>query len=244
MKKIILLLIPLLLLCGCQSKNDELFTKQENKVKEELKDINKINQDTVKEKYLFLKENYENYDKSKKVDYIYSAKFIQTIGAKVSNDMTKMADQMLIYIKKPDKDNFEKLDIIFKNVIPKEDKLVKDIYNSYVVENLVKEVIKNKTEQVAADLKDKNQLTTKNLKAGINYIKKNIENPFKNEEVLNNLVYYSMFFNGVKKSGNVQKLGMRTLDYLKTLDDSKYQDVISLLSKMNVDKDVKKALGK
>ena len=158
--------------------------------------------------------------------------------------MTKMADLMLIYIKKPDKDNFEKLDIVFKNVIPNEDKLIKDIYNSYVVENVVKEIIKTKNDQVITDLKDKNQLTTKNLKTGINYIKKNIENPFKNEEVLNNMVYYSMFFNGIKKNGNVQKLGTRTLDYLKTLDDSKYQDVLNLLAKMNVDKDVKKALGK
>jgi len=244
MKKIILLLIPLLLLCGCQSKNDELFMKQEDKVKEELSDIKKVNQETVKNKYLFLKENYENYDKSKKEEYIYNAKYIQTVGSKVSNDMTKMADLMLIYIKKPNNENFEKLDIVFKNVIPNEDKLVKDIYNSYVVENLVKEVIKAKTEQVTTDLKDKNQLTTKNLKAGINYIKKNIENPFKNEEVLNNMVYYSMFFNGIKKSGNVKKLGTRTLDYLKSLDDGKYQDVVSLLSKMNIDKDVKKALGK
>ena len=244
MKKIILLLIPLLLLCGCQSKNDELFMNQENKVKEELKDIKIINQDSVKNKYLFLKDNYENYDKSKKEDYIYNAKFIQTIGSTVNNDMTKMADLMLIYIKKPDKDNFEKLDIVFKNVIPNEDKLIKDIYNSYVVENVVKEIIKTKNDQVITDLKDKNQLTTKNLKTGINYIKKNIENPFKNEEVLNNMVYYSMFFNGIKKNGNVQKLGTRTLDYLKTLDDSKYQDVLNLLAKMNVDKDVKKALGK
>ena len=243
-KRIILLMLPLLLLTGCKDKNDELFIKQENIVKEELKSSDLITEETIKEKYLFLKDNYDSYSKSKKEQFVYSAKYIQTISAKDPNELTDIADQILIYVKNPSSDILEKLNIMFKNVETKENKLVSDIYNSYMIENKVKEIILAKQEQVAADLKDKNLMNAKYLKEGINYIEKNIGDPFKNNEVIENLVYYSMFFDGLSNKGNVKSLGTKTLAYLKTLDDSKYTEVTNLLKKMSKDKDIKKALGK
>ena len=243
-KKIVLFLLPLLLLTGCKDKNDELFIEQENIVKEELKSVDLITEDAIKEKYLYLKDNYDSYDKSKKEKLIYCAKYLQTISAKDQNEFTVIADQILIYVKKPSSEVLEKLNIMFKNVEVKENKLVNDIYNSYMIENKVKSIIAAKQDQVAADLKDKNLKTAKYLKEGINYIEKNIEDPFKNNEVIENLVYYSMFFDGLSKKGNVKSLGTKTLAYLKTLDDSKYNEVVNLLKKMNKDKDIKKVLEK
>ncbi|MBQ4032077.1 MAG: hypothetical protein II625_10015 [Bacilli bacterium] len=243
-KRIILIMLPLLLLTGCKDKNDELFIEQEKIVKEELKSVDLITEDAIKEKYLYLKDNYDSYDKSQKEKIVYSAKYIQTISAKSDNELTKIADQILIYVKSPSSELLEKLNIMFKNVETKENKIISDIYNSYMIENKVKEIILAKQDQVAADLKDKNLRTAKYLKEGINYIEKNIEEPFKNNEVIENLVYYSMFFDGLSKKGNVKSLGTKTLAYLKTLDDSKYNEVINLLKKMNKDKDIKKVLEK
>ena len=243
-KRIILIMLPLLLLTGCKDKNDELFIEQEKIVKEELKSVDLITEDAIKEKYLYLKDNYDSFDKSQKEKIVYSAKYIQTISAKSDNELTKIADQILIYVKSPSSELLEKLNIMFKNVETKENKIISDIYNSYMIENKVKEIILAKQDQVAADLKDKNLRTAKYLKEGINYIEKNIEEPFKNNEVIENLVYYSMFFDGLSKKGNVKSLGTKTLAYLKTLDDSKYNEVINLLKKMNKDKDIKKVLEK
>lgn len=243
-KRIILIMLPLLLLTGCKDKNDELFIEQEKIVKEELKSVDLITEDAIKEKYLYLKDNYDSYDKSQKEKIVYSAKYIQTISAKSDNELTKIADQILIYVKSPSSELLEKLNIMFKNLETKENKIISDIYNSYMIENKVKEIILAKQDQVAADLKDKNLRTAKYLKEGINYIEKNIEEPFKNNEVIENLVYYSMFFDGLSKKGNVKSLGTKTLAYLKTLDDSKYNEVINLLKKMNKDKDIKKVLEK
>ncbi len=197
-KKIIfLIVISLLILTGCQSKNDKLFQEQEDIVKKELKDVKNVTEKSIEEKYLYLKDNYESYNKKNKKDFIYNAKYLQTIGNKTQNDMTKLADLMLIYIKDTSKHNYEKLDIMFKNVEHQENKLINDLYNDYLIDNLVNETIEKQQDQVTADLKDKKLLTSKRLKEGINYIEKNIDNPFKNNEVLDNLVYYSLYFNGL-----------------------------------------------
>ncbi len=242
-KKIIfLIVISLLILTGCQSKNDKLFREQEDIVKKELKDVKNVTEKSIEEKYLYLKDNYESYNKKNKKDFIYNAKYLQTIGNKTQNDMTKLADLMLIYIKDTSKHNYEKLDIMFKNVEHQENKLINDLYNDYLIDNLVNETIEKQQDQVTADLKDKKLLTSKRLKEGINYIEKNIDNPFKNNEVLDNLVYYSLYFNGLKTKGSIKTLGKRTLDYLKTLDNNEYNEINKLLSKMNKNKEIKKVL--
>lgn len=243
-KKIILMMIPLLLLTGCKDKNDELFNKQENIVKEELKNSENITEQTIRSKYEFLKNNYDSYNKSEKEEIIYSAKFLQTIGNKNNNQLTSLADLMLVYVKDGSKENYEKLKIMFKNVESNENRLISELYNSYLIENKVKKIITEKQEKVKADLKDKKLLTSKYLKEGINYIEKNIDEPFKNSEVTENLVYFSMLFDGLSKKGNVKTLGNKTITYLKTLDETKHQEIKTLLSKMNKDKDISKVLGK
>ena len=98
-KVFLLVIISLFLLTGCKDKNDELFIKEESIVKEELKNPNKITEESIKEKYLFLKDNFPKYSKSKKEDFVYNAKFIQTIGTKGENELVKLADLILVYIK-------------------------------------------------------------------------------------------------------------------------------------------------
>lgn len=243
-KLIILLLIPILFLTGCKDKTNEMFIEQEEKVKEEIKDIKNVTEDKIRESYLFLKNNYDSITKDNKTELVYSAKYIQTIGLKEENDLVKLADLTLIYVKDNNKDNFEALEVAFKNVEQHEDKLITDLYNSYMIDNLVKEVIQRKQEEVIADLKDPSLLTAKNIKNGLNYIEKNIEKPFKNEEVLDNLVYYGLYFSGIKKSSNIKKIGTNTIDYLKTLDLNKLEDVQNGLATLNKDKEIKKALAK
>ena len=243
-KLIIILLIPILFLTGCKDKTNEMFIDQEEKVKEEIKDIKNVTEDKIRESYLFLKNNYDSISKNNKTELVYSAKYIQTIGLKEENELVKLADLMLIYIKDNSKDNFEALEVAFKNVEQHEDKLITDLYNSYMIDNLVKEVIQRKQEEVIADLKDSSLLTAKNIKNGLNYIEKNIEKPFKNEEVLDNLVYYGLYFSGIKKSSNIKKIGTNTIEYLKTLDLNKLEDVQNGLATLNKDKEIKKALAK
>ena len=243
-KVFLLVIIYLFLLTGCKDKNDELFIKEESIVKEELKNPSKITEESIKEKYLFLKDNFPTYSKSKKEDFVYNAKFIQTIGTKGENELVKLADLILVYIKDSSKDNYEKISLMFKNIESKENKLISDLYEAYLINNRVKSIISSKQKQVSADLKDKKLLTSKYIKDGINYIDKNIKDPFKNEEVLENLVYYGMLFDGLSKKGNIKTLGHKTIAFLKTLDESKRKEVTTLLSKMNIDKDVKKVISK
>ena len=242
-KVLVLVMMSFLLLTGCKDKNDELFIKEESIVKEELKNSNNITEETIKEKYLYLKENFSSYNKSQKENFIYNAKFLQTIGTKEDNELVKLADLILVYIKDSSKDNKEKVKLMFKNIETKENTLINNLYESYLINNKIKAFINAKQDQVKADLNDKKVLTSKTLKDGIDYIEKNIKEPFKNDEVTENLVYYALLFDGLSKKGNVKNLGHKTIAYLKTLDDSKYKEVTSLLSKMNKDKDIKKALG-
>jgi hypothetical protein len=242
-KVLVLVMVSFLLLTGCKDKNDELFTKEESIVKEELKSANNITEETIKEKYLYLKDNFSSYDKSKKEDFIYNAKFIQTIGTKEDNELVKLADLILVFVKDSSKDNKEKVQIMFKNIETKENTLVNNLYVTYLTNNKIKAIINAKQDQVKADLKDKKILTSKYLKDGINYIEKNIKDPFKNDEVTENLVYYAMLFDGIGKKGNIKNLGHKTIAYLKTLDDSKYKEVTNILNKIDKDKDIKKALG-
>jgi len=243
-KIFLLIVVTLLFLTGCKSKDDKLFQEQENLVKEELSNTNNITEEKIRDKYLYLKDNYESYNKKNKKEYIYSAKYIQTIGNKTQNDLTRLADLMLIYIKDSSKDNYERLDVMFKNVEHQENKLINDLYNNYLIDNIVETTIKKKQEQVAIDLKDKKLLTSKYLKTGVNYIQKNLANPFKNNEVLENLVYYSLYFDGLKTKGSIKSLGNKTLNYLRTLDSNQYAEIEQLLSKMNKDKEIKKVLKK
>ncbi len=243
-KKLLVLIIALFFLTGCQSKNDKLFIEQENKVKEEIKEVDNVTQDKIREKYLYLKNNYESIKSASKEELIYSAKYIQTVGLNHENEMVKFADSILIYIKDNKKENYEKLEIAFKNVETQEEKLITDLYNAYMVDHLVKGIIEKKQETIMADVKDKNILTSKKIKEGLSYIEKNIENPFKNQEILENLVYYGLFFENVPKSASIQKIGKNTINYLKSLDIELLETIQNQLTKLNKDKEIKKILGK
>ena len=93
-KVFLLVIISLFLLTGCKDKNDELFIKEESIVKEELKNPNKITEESIKEKYLFLKDNFPKYSKSKKEDFVYNA-FLNNI--KITMDYSVSDLTFIVY---------------------------------------------------------------------------------------------------------------------------------------------------
>lgn len=243
-KKLLLIIICLIFLTGCQSKNDKLFTEQENKVKENIEDVTKVTIDSIRERYMYLKDNYESVKEASKEELIYSAKYIQTVGANKENEMTKLADLMLIYLKDDNKKNFEDLNIAFKNVETEEEKLITDLYNAYMIDNLVTKIIVDKQETALADVKDKKMLTSKKIKEGLSYIEKNIEKPLKNQEILENLVYYGLFFENIPKSKAIKNIGKNTITYLKTLDLEYLETIQNQLATLDKDKEIKKIISK
>ena len=234
-KLLIILLISIFFLTGCKNKQEESLKKQEDTVREELKDINNISINKLRENYEYLKNNYEKInDKDTFTKVAYSVKFIQSIGVfEEKNELEILADNATKYLKKNNKENLENLKKSFNRVDGKEEVLFAELYNSYMKNEVVKNLIISKKELVEADINDKNILREETINSYYAYIENHINKPFANNEIIEYLVYYSLYFKDNKTDTLLTKLGISTIDYLQTLDNEKLIEIQDLIRDIN-----------
>ena len=238
-KKIfIILLLTITLLTGCKNKQEESLKKQEDLVKEELKEISNINQNKLKENLEYVKNNYEKVSDKETFDKVaYSTKYIQTIGIyEEKNDLEILADNATKYLKNQNKTNLENLKKSFTKIDGKEEKLIEELYNSYMKNEIVRELIENKKDIVSADLNDNKLLTYDNINTYYVYIENHINKPFKNNEVIEYLVYYGLYFQNSNKDNKLKELGSKTINYLQTLDNKTLTEIQAIIKEINQNK--------
>lgn len=243
MKKrlIIILVISLLLITGCNDK-EEIKEEASNKVNTTISDITNISQESIKESYLYLKDNYQNY-KDKKVyeNLLYHIKYLQSLGSySPNNELTKLADNTFNYLEKSNKSNKQYVTKSINSISGKEEQIINEIYENYLKLKVVKDIIKEQTPIAEGDINDKNMTTIANVTKSFEYLSKHSQNPFKNDEILEKTIYYSLYLSKLGTPENdITKLGQYMIKYLNTLDEKEKDKTIKLLNSIKKNQDSK-----
>ena len=237
-KLFIILLITVFLLTGCKNEHEESLKKQEDLVSENLKELSNISIEKIKENYNCIKNNYNKISDDKTFERVaYSTKYIQKIGVYESdNELEILADNTTKYLKNQNDKNLEEVKKSLSRIEGKENELFNEIYTSFMKNEIVGKLIDQKRDLVSADLNDKNVPTLENIKIYYNYIENHLSEPFKNNEVIEYLVYYSLYFKESKTNNKLTDLGTKTLSYLQTLDSKTLSEINNLIYEINDNK--------
>jgi uncharacterized protein YcfL len=237
-KLFIIFLISLFLLTGCKNKQEESLKKQEDLVKEDLKELSNISIEKIRNNYNCLKNNYNKISDSTTFERVaYSTKYLQALGVyEEDNDLEILADNATKYLKNQNKTTLEELKKSLSKVDGKEEDLFDEIYTSFMKNEIVGKLIDAKRDLVEADLNDRNVPTVENLNIYYSYIENHIYKPFKNNETIEYLVYYSLYFKESNTDNKLATLGTKSLDYLRTLDNQTLNEIHTLINEINKNK--------
>lgn len=230
----ILFIIILFILTGCNKKT-EIKEKATKQVTTTISDITNISNEEIKTSYLYIKENYNKYKDEKVYEkLLYHIKYLQELGKyNKDNDLTILANRTSIYIDKPNKKNKQAVIKSLSIIEGDEEELIKEIYNNYLKQKVVKDTIKEQTIIASADANDKNMLTKENINKAINYLNNHYQNPYKNDEILEKTIYYSIYLNMIGKENNdITQLGKNMINYLSTSDKEAKDNVVQLINKI------------
>ncbi len=241
-KTIVILLLSILLLTGCQTKEEKFETQKETaieKVTTNTQDMKNVTINSIKESYDYIKENINN----KKVyeDLIYHATYLETIGSySKTNKITILSTKVLNKLKQNQK-NDEEITKLFKEIDSNKDKLIEELYTNYHTTYSIKKILKEQDIQVRADLNSETKITKENIKKAITYIETHLNNPLENDEILNNIVYYSLYLELLSKEEcDITLIGAHIHEYLKTLDNNELENASKHINiiKKDLDKHV------
>ncbi len=228
----ILLILLLIIPTSCTNK-DELAAHANTKVKTTISDITNINEQQIKESYIYIRDNYEKQDDEKIYEsLLYHVKYLQSLGKySKKNDLTILANKTSNYLKKDNTKNKKEVKKMLSIIDGDEEELIKEIYDNYLKLNIVKKIMNQQTKIATSDAKDKNMITETNINKALNYLNKHSQNPFKNDEVLEKTIYYSLYLKKLgKKDNDITKSAQYMINYLSTLKVKEKQEAITLLN--------------
>lgn len=238
-KILVILFLIIFIISGCSNK-EELTEQATTKVNTNIKDITNITEKNIKESYTYIKENYKNHkDDAIYEELIYHLKYLELLGQySKDNKLTELSTKVQTYIKKDNKSNKEAVAILLNNIDGDEDKLIKELYTNYLTLKTINTKIEEQTPIVEGDINDPNMLTISNITKAVDYLISHIQKPLKNDEVLEKTIYYSLFLSKLGKEDNeLTLLANNTLEYLKTLDSEKQEEIIKLLNNITKNQD-------
>lgn len=253
MKKVVitisLILIAIVVITGCSNKKIEnMYHTQQEVVEKEVADIKNISEEQIKKSVTYIRENYTKIsDKEVVNDIIYHVSYLEYLTKNVKeNELIDLVTYTKNYISSKKEADKKKLSSFLDKIESKEDNLIKDLYTKYNTTITITKRIEEQTPLVEADLNDANRVNEKNINKAINYIALYYQTPYENDEILSNMVYYSLFLSGLSKEGNeIVSLGKTTMDYLKSLEEEEKTLVRESLSKIGKNQEEKvKALYK
>ncbi|MBQ8192581.1 MAG: hypothetical protein IJZ46_00695 [Bacilli bacterium] len=241
MKKIIVLLLLVLCLTGCGKDNTELIIDKEVEVNNKISDTENVSVENIKESVLYIKDNINNTkEKSVLEKLAYHANYLVAIGSKTektkNHELTTLGQNTLTYITKLDKKEKSSVTKLLTYIDEDEEKLAEELYNNYHKSITVTNAIKKAEMEVAANLVDSKKLNVSNITKAIEYISTYINDPFKNSEVTEKIVYYSEYLLqvGTKNPENeISLLGKYTKEYLKNLDNDNKKKTLDTLNNIN-----------
>lgn len=232
-KLIIILLIMITITTGCSNKKEEVQKKASDKVNIITTDITNITEKDIKDSYTYIRDNYKNYKDDKVYEkLIYNIEYLKLIGKySKDNKLITLATKVETYLNKPNKKNKEAVAILLNNIDGEEDKIINEIYTNYLTLNTVKRIIEEQTLIVEGDVNDKNLVTKDYINKAVTYLSNHLQKPFKNDEILEKTIYYSLFLSKLgNKDNDITILSNYILEYINTLDNEYQEKAINLIS--------------
>lgn len=217
---ILILIILIVILSNSTKKVDEIYKEQETKVSKEIMDLSNITQDNIKKNINDIKENYKQINKKDSLEkVIYSITYLEKLLNKISdNDLKELVTITKEYIETNSKENKDKITSYFNKIENQEDELIENLYNEYNTTTILEKTLNSNNKLVIADLNDPNMINEETINRAIDYIKIYYKEPYKNDEIINKITYYSIYLSSLSNETNeISTLGVVTLNYLQTL---------------------------
>ncbi len=246
MKKFVpIIIIILILIIVILSNNNQsvttLFAEQKEIVENKNKDLSNISEEKIKNSITEIKNNYLNI-KDKKIleDVVYNVTYLEYLTSKVKesqlNDLVTYTKDYLNTKSQESKDNLANY---FKQIESKEDELIRELYVNYNTMITLEDILSLNTNIVTNDLNDSNMISEENINKAIDYIATYYQEPYKNDEIIDKISYYSLYLSGIShQRNNITNLGISTLNYLQSLSNEDKKTIEEYLSKVKENQSV------
>ena len=246
MKKIVpIIIIILILIIVILSNNNQsvttLFAEQKEIVENKNKDLSNISEEKIKNSITEIKNNYLNIkDKTILEDVVYNVTYLEYLTSKVKesqlNDLVTYTKDYLNTKSQESKDNLANY---FKQIESKEDELIRELYVNYNTMITLEDILSLNTNIVTNDLNDSNMISEENINKAIDYIATYYQEPYKNDEIIDKISYYSLYLSGIShQRNNITNLGISTLNYLQSLSNEDKKAIEEYLSKVKENQSV------
>ncbi|HIS17979.1 MAG TPA: hypothetical protein IAC02_05165 [Candidatus Coprovivens excrementavium] len=246
MKKFIpIIIIILILIIVILSNNNQsvttLFAEQKEIVENKNKDLSNISEEKIKNSITEIKNNYLNIkDKTILEDVVYNVTYLEYLTSKVKesqlNDLVTYTKDYLNTKSQESKDNLANY---FKQIESKEDELIRELYVNYNTMITLEDILFLNTNIVTNDLNDSNMISEENINKAIDYIATYYQEPYKNDEIIDKISYYSLYLSGIShQRNNITNLGISTLNYLQSLSNEDKKTIEEYLSKVKENQSV------
>lgn len=246
MKKFIpIIIIILILIIVILSNNNQsvttLFAEQKEIVENKNKDLSNISEEKIKNSITEIKNNYLNIkDKTILEDVVYNVTYLEYLTSKVKesqlNDLVTYTKDYLNTKSQESKDNLANY---FKQIESKEDELIRELYVNYNTMITLEDILSLNTNIVTNDLNDSNMISEENINKAIDYIATYYQEPYKNDEIIDKISYYSLYLSGIShQRNNITNLGISTLNYLQSLSNEDKKTIEEYLSKVKENQSV------
>lgn len=246
MKKFVpIIIIILILIIVILSNNNQsvttLFAEQKEIVENKNKDLSNISEEKIKNSITEIKNNYLNIkDKTILEDVVYNVTYLEYLTSKVKesqlNDLVAYTKDYLNTKSQESKDNLANY---FKQIESKEDELIRELYVNYNTMITLEDILSLNTNIVTNDLNDSNMISEENINKAIDYIATYYQEPYKNDEIIDKISYYSLYLSGIShQRNNITNLGISTLNYLQSLSNEDKKTIEEYLSKVKENQSV------
>lgn len=245
MKKVIpIIIIVLILLIAILSNNiqnlDSIYEEQKEIVIKDTKDLSNITEKQIKNSIEEIKNNYldiKDQEILKKV--IYNVTYLEFLTDKTNDKkISELVDYTKEYINTKSKESKEQLSNYLKEISEELDKLTKELYINYNTMVTLDRILSSNTKDVTSDLNDPNMISKDQIRKAIDYIEMYYQEPYKNDEVIDKITYYSLYLSGLtNKQNNITNLGIATLNYLQSLKEDDKKEIEKYLSSIKDNKE-------
>lgn len=246
MKKIIIIILCLFIITACQNSNEIIIKEQETKIIEKLKEVENINEQEITNSINYINDNIDNSKQKEVIENLsYHALYLSKIGNKTDknkdNLITNLGDLTIKYLNNNKKETKKEIKEILENINKNQSNYVEEFYNNYHINFTINNNLSKIEKEIIAEINtigvEKNIINT-----SINYIIENYDNPLQNTEVIEKIIYYSVYLKTVGQKlpdNEITLLGTTTYEYLNTLDNNKKIKILEYINIIKTSKEEK-----
>lgn len=250
-KYILILIIFLFLLSGCNSKIKKQQKQIEKEVTQTIKDTENISIkeittaiNYINDKYEFLKKNSKEQEQILK--YATYLEKIGTSSDKLSNNsITKLGQITKDYALNLKVNQKNDLKDLLNKITRNQTDLINEFYNTYHEDKTMQKAFTSAKSKLKDKNKEKDFVNLKSATKYLNYLISNYKNPLKNSEVTEKTTYYLEYFLMIGQKKNCQdndiiKFAQTTKDYFFNNDNQLSKNIEKYLD--NIDQNKTKLL--